>query len=67
MVDQLTIPEAAAVLGIRQVTARVRLHRARKALRGEPGFEAYAEAHSEAVETVPAPDTSLLYVRRGEA
>jgi RNA polymerase sigma-70 factor (ECF subfamily) len=34
-VDQLTLTEAAAVLGIRQVTARVRLHRARKFLRAE--------------------------------
>nr|WP_102133418.1 sigma-70 family RNA polymerase sigma factor [Streptomyces hokutonensis] len=34
-VDQLTVTEAAAVLGISQVTARVRLHRARKALRSE--------------------------------
>ncbi|MFE6988946.1 sigma factor-like helix-turn-helix DNA-binding protein, partial [Streptomyces pharetrae] len=33
-VDQLTLTEAAAALGIRQVTARVRLHRARRALRG---------------------------------
>ncbi|WP_084965639.1 RNA polymerase sigma factor [Thermoactinospora rubra] len=32
-VDQLTVAEAAAALGVRQVTARVRLHRARKALR----------------------------------
>ncbi|MCF6522568.1 sigma-70 family RNA polymerase sigma factor [Streptomyces sp. JJ36] len=42
-VDQLTVGEAAAALGIRQVTARVRLHRARRALRdvaepaGAPG------------------------------
>jgi RNA polymerase sigma factor (sigma-70 family) len=50
-VDQLTVTEAAAALGIRQVTARVRLHRARKALR----------------EGAQAPDTSLLYVARGEA
>ncbi|MGP4112068.1 RNA polymerase sigma factor [Streptomyces sp. 4N509B] len=39
-VDELTVAEAAAALGIRPVTARVRLHRARKALRtstvGEP-------------------------------
>ncbi|MFI7246550.1 RNA polymerase sigma factor [Streptomyces qinglanensis] len=34
-VDQLTVSEAAASLGIRQVTARVRLHRARKALRDD--------------------------------
>jgi RNA polymerase sigma-70 factor (ECF subfamily) len=32
-VDQLTVAEAAAALGIRQVTARVRLHRARRRLR----------------------------------
>lgn len=36
-VDQLTVTEAAAALGIRQVTARVRLHRARKALRAQAG------------------------------
>lgn len=34
-VDQLTVTEAATALGIRQVTARVRLHRARKSLRTE--------------------------------
>ncbi|MDT0443061.1 RNA polymerase sigma factor [Streptomyces johnsoniae] len=32
-VDQLTVSEAAAALGLRQVTARVRLHRARRRLR----------------------------------
>ncbi|MCG5218343.1 RNA polymerase sigma factor [Streptosporangium sp. KLBMP 9127] len=31
-IDQLTVTEAAAALGVRQVTARVRLHRARRAL-----------------------------------
>src|SRR5437763_7407720 len=31
--DELSVSEAAAVLGVRQVTARVRLHRARAALR----------------------------------
>ncbi|MEU4701195.1 RNA polymerase sigma factor [Nonomuraea dietziae] len=31
-IDQLSVAEAAAALGIRQVTARVRLHRARRAL-----------------------------------
>lgn len=36
-VDQLTVGEAAAALGIRQGTARVRLHRARRSLRGTPG------------------------------
>ncbi|MEU9888129.1 RNA polymerase sigma factor [Sphaerisporangium sp. NPDC051011] len=37
VVDQLTLPEAASVLGIRQGTARVRLHRARRSLRRVPG------------------------------
>ncbi|SDI42844.1 RNA polymerase sigma-70 factor, ECF subfamily [Sinosporangium album] len=31
-IDQLTVTEAASALGIRKVTARVRLHRARRAL-----------------------------------
>jgi RNA polymerase sigma-70 factor (ECF subfamily) len=35
-VDGLTVAEAAAALGIRPVTARVRLHRARRALAGTP-------------------------------
>ena len=35
-VDGLTVAEAAATLNIRQVTARVRLHRARQALRSRP-------------------------------
>ncbi|WP_330290398.1 RNA polymerase sigma factor [Streptomyces sp. NBC_00576] len=69
VVDQLTLPEAAAALGIRQVTARVRLHRARKALRGEAGSGAASKADSTVASTAveTAPDTSLLYVRRGEA
>ncbi|MEU8377684.1 sigma-70 family RNA polymerase sigma factor [Streptosporangium sp. NPDC048865] len=37
VVDQLTVKEAAAALGIRQGTARVRLHRARRSLRHVPG------------------------------
>jgi RNA polymerase sigma-70 factor (ECF subfamily) len=73
-VDQLTVTEAAAALGIRQVTARVRLHRARKALRGEADAKAEVdlevaadskvEVDSRVVETR---DASLLYVIRGEA
>ncbi|MGW3729024.1 RNA polymerase sigma factor [Streptomyces sp. NPDC000851] len=55
-VDQLTVTEAAAALGIRQVTARVRLHRARKALQEEADPK-----------TAAAPDASLLHVARGEA
>jgi RNA polymerase sigma-70 factor (ECF subfamily) len=35
-VDGLALPEAAAVLGITALTARVRLHRARRALSAEP-------------------------------
>ncbi|MFF5142810.1 RNA polymerase sigma factor [Streptomyces sp. NPDC013157] len=37
VVDQLTVAEAAAALGIRPVAARVRLHRARKTLRAAAG------------------------------
>jgi len=37
-IDGLSIAEAAAVLGIRQGTARVRLHRARRSLRHVPGI-----------------------------
>ncbi len=53
-VDQLTVTEAAAALGIRQVTARVRLHRARKALRAE----------ADPVPEAP-PGTSLSYITGG--
>lgn len=35
--DELTVAEAAAVAGLRPVTARVRLHRARRKLRAELG------------------------------
>ncbi len=42
-VDGLTVGEAAAVLNIRQVTARVRLHRARRALLPAPVQPAVAE------------------------
>jgi RNA polymerase sigma-70 factor (ECF subfamily) len=42
-VDGLTLAEAAAALNIRQVTARVRLHRARKALLPAPVPRAVAE------------------------
>ncbi|WP_067465760.1 RNA polymerase sigma factor [Actinomadura macra] len=47
MVDGLTITEAAAALGIRPVTARVRLHRARTAVRAAlptlPAAPAYSK------------------------
>ncbi|MFE7837019.1 RNA polymerase sigma factor [Streptomyces sp. NPDC057474] len=71
-VDQLTVTEAAASLGIRQVTARVRLHRARKALREETDVKV-AETNSRAAQAssmgagAGTPDASLLHVARGEA
>ena len=34
-IDELSVTEAAAALGVRPVTARVRLHRAKRRLRGE--------------------------------
>uniref|UniRef100_A0AAU2VSE5 RNA polymerase sigma factor n=1 Tax=Streptomyces sp. NBC_00008 TaxID=2903610 RepID=A0AAU2VSE5_9ACTN len=47
--DGLTVREAAQALGISVTAARVRLHRARKALRGTvPSRPARREAHSEA-------------------
>ena len=42
-VDGLTVAEAAAALNIRQVAARVRLHRARRALLSAPGLTIVAE------------------------
>ncbi|MFG1617846.1 RNA polymerase sigma factor [Nonomuraea wenchangensis] len=42
VIDQLTVAEAAQALGIRVGTARVRLHRARRALRKVPGVAAAA-------------------------
>ncbi|MDR6974071.1 RNA polymerase sigma-70 factor (ECF subfamily) [Streptomyces sp. 3330] len=69
-VDQLTVTEAAAALGIRQVTARVRLHRARKTLRREAEAQA-AEATPPAARTSSAgatpPEAALLRIARGEA
>jgi RNA polymerase sigma factor (sigma-70 family) len=69
-VDQLTVTEAAAALGIRQVTARVRLHRARKTLRKEADVEATdANPTAAGTSSTPAttPDASALYIARGEA
>ncbi|MGW2046643.1 RNA polymerase sigma factor [Streptomyces sp. NPDC001858] len=68
-VDQLTVTEAAAALGIRQVTARVRLHRARKALRAEtcppakdrPGTSPGSPTSAKS----PTSATSLSYVIEG--
>ncbi|WP_431916711.1 RNA polymerase sigma factor [Nonomuraea jabiensis] len=47
-IDQLTVAEVAAVLGIRQVTVRVRLHRARKALErvASPSAPVYVEGQA---------------------
>ena len=45
-VDGLTVTEAAAALGIRPVTARVRLHRARKAVRAALPTHLAAPAYS---------------------
>ncbi|WP_345558487.1 sigma-70 family RNA polymerase sigma factor [Streptomonospora halophila] len=60
-VDQLSVTEAAAALGIRKVTARVRLHRARKALaaaaRRGPAAEEPPTGTSPA-DTAPGADTA---------
>lgn len=43
-IDQLSVKEAAAALGIRQGAARTRLHRARRLLSQEPGINAFDRA-----------------------
>lgn len=49
-IDELTVAEAAAAVGVRSVTARVRLHRARRKLRAE--LEAAATTSSNASKEV---------------
>ncbi|MBV1936259.1 RNA polymerase sigma factor [Streptomyces sp. NPDC060006] len=77
-VDQLTVAEAAEALGIRRVTARVRLHRARRALRpaaadaGSTGREPAASRTSAVSRTsgstAPStPDQAGLTYAGGEA
>ncbi|MEV1009564.1 RNA polymerase sigma factor [Streptomyces sp. NPDC049881] len=56
-VDQLTVTEAARALGIRPVTARVRLHRARKSLARATRPTAERETDNP---PHPVPDTSSL-------
>lgn len=63
VVDQLTVSEAAAALGIAQGTARVRLHRARRALRAATPRDDAAEARPSTGTTDSGP---LAYVG-GEA
>ncbi|TDD11633.1 RNA polymerase sigma factor [Nonomuraea diastatica] len=47
VIDQLTVTEAAKALGIRQVTARVRLHRSRRALENVASpSTVYLEGHA---------------------
>jgi RNA polymerase sigma-70 factor (ECF subfamily) len=48
--DELTVTEAAAVLGVRPVTARVRLHRARTAIRQQLANDAESPRNSRALE-----------------
>ncbi|MEU2335569.1 RNA polymerase sigma factor [Streptomyces sp. NPDC013172] len=60
VVDQLTVAEAAAALGIRPVAARVRLHRARKALRA-------ATEHAELPGRPSGSETDSLSYVRGNA
>jgi RNA polymerase sigma factor (sigma-70 family) len=50
--DELSVTEAAAALGIRPATARVRLHRARRKLRGQLAVE-HPPTHTRALEGSP--------------
>ena len=62
-VDQLTVTEAAAALGIRAVTARVRLHRARSTLRDTGS----GDAHTRDAPTRPsAPGTPVPTAQPGD-
>jgi len=60
--EQLTIIEAAMVLGIRSGTARVRLHRARRSLLAHPAFH---DLFAPAAKTLEAPVTKGGRVGRG--
>ncbi|GGX94541.1 hypothetical protein GCM10010515_71770 [Streptomyces fructofermentans] len=62
-VDQLTVSEAAEALGIRRVTARVRLHRARRSLRGA-GIGT-ADAAADTAAGTGAADTGAAVAARG--
>ncbi|MDI2127849.1 RNA polymerase sigma factor [Yinghuangia seranimata] len=53
-IDGLTVTEAATALGIRAVTARVRLHRARKALAAVPAAPAVASEAAPHVRITPS-------------
>lgn len=53
-VDGLSVTEAAAALGIRAVTARVRLHRARVALRSQPDNKQSETEQTDGTEPVVA-------------
>ncbi|CAM5726356.1 RNA polymerase sigma factor OS=Streptomyces glaucescens OX=1907 GN=rpoE PE=3 SV=1 [Streptomyces glaucescens] len=66
-VDQLTLTEAAAALGIRQVTARVRLHRARRALRGVRGLAVAEPADGPRGTSLPYAASCATGVNGGEA
>ncbi|NGO72398.1 RNA polymerase sigma factor [Streptomyces sp. SB3404] len=69
VVDQLTVAEAATALGIRQIAARVRLHRARKALRSAAAVDVPDTADTaNAAGTAPGtPGPAGLAYTRGEA
>jgi RNA polymerase sigma factor (sigma-70 family) len=54
-IDQLTVTEAATALGIRQVTARVRLHRARRALEHVAEMDVFSPPGGARPESAPAP------------
>jgi RNA polymerase sigma factor (sigma-70 family) len=57
-IDELSVAEAAGAVGVRPVTARVRLHRARRRLRDELALEANAASRSDLPEHPDHPEAS---------
>jgi RNA polymerase sigma factor (sigma-70 family) len=52
-IDELSVAEAAAAVGVRPVTARVRLHRARRRLRDKLELEARAASRTDHLKAAP--------------
>jgi RNA polymerase sigma-70 factor (ECF subfamily) len=59
-IDELSVAEAAAAVGVRPVTARVRLHRARRRLRDELALEANAASRTDFPDHLDHPGASAI-------
>lgn len=61
--ERLTIAELATALGVRPGTARVRLHRARRALAGDPAVRSLVESAPTSAYSQPTPSPSRSSLR----